>query len=140
MNALCVECQQRPRRARGWCNTCYMRWVRAGRPDTGPPAIIERPATGHTATCVCGCGETGVIIARGWIRGCYFRWYRAGCPNDGPPPRQRAATGDTEYRMSEYLFLLSCGESTHEAARRIGIQPSTAEQYLRDLRRQAVAA
>lgn len=36
--AQCTSCGRRPQRARGWCNTCYMRWDRAGRPNSGPPA------------------------------------------------------------------------------------------------------
>lgn len=34
--------------ARGWCQKCYRRWTRAGRPETGPPdPQFARDLKGH---------------------------------------------------------------------------------------------
>lgn len=35
-----------PKRVNGWCNACYGRWLRAGRPEEGPPPPRTR---GHDA-------------------------------------------------------------------------------------------
>lgn len=28
---------------RGWCNACYQRWLRAGKPESGPPDRTRQP-------------------------------------------------------------------------------------------------
>jgi hypothetical protein len=43
----CTNCRK-PRKAhqgaRGWCQACYCRWVKAGRPVDGPPPVRPRNA------------------------------------------------------------------------------------------------
>jgi hypothetical protein len=39
----CPSCRRRkPHQCKGWCNACYRRWLRAGRPEAGPPAPMPR--------------------------------------------------------------------------------------------------
>lgn len=146
----CTSCsRQRPHKAHGWCTGCYMRWDRAGRPDTGPPAPPQAPS--EPAPCTC-CGRARPI-ARGWCRACYMRWLRAGKPAGGPPAPRPAAnityptpapyrftpedcaasarvrSENRQYRISEYAFLISCGETPERAAQQLGISVATARDY-----------
>lgn len=185
----CACCaRHRPIKARGWCTACYMRWCRAGRPDTGPPAPTS-PRQDTTINCD-ACGQTRKHVAHGWCTACYMRWFRAGQPAGGPPPpsdttpvitcagcqqnhrhvaknlcqacytrwiragrpatcpppRHNQWTPETlaaaiatrranrDYRISEYAFLISSGETRENAAQRIGISMWTAEHYDKALR------
>lgn len=39
----CPSCGERkPHQCKGWCNACYRRWMRAGRPEDGPPPPMPR--------------------------------------------------------------------------------------------------
>lgn len=144
--ANCTACHQRPRKARGWCNTCYMRWDRAGRPDTGPP-----PPPNFTPVITCeGCHQNRQHAARNLCKACHARWLRAGRPVTCPPPRHNQWTPETQaaalatrkanrdYRISEYTFLISCGESEERAAERVGISIDTARKHARTLQKEAV--
>jgi hypothetical protein len=62
-----------PIRARGYCNTHYLRWRRTGSTDL--PEITPAPI----ATCsVTGCGK--IVRARGWCGLHYKRWQATGDP------------------------------------------------------------
>lgn len=146
MTAACAACAKRPRRARGWCNPCYMRWVRAGRPDEGPP-----PPADPTPVITCeGCHQNHRHAARNLCKACYGRWLRAGKPATCPPPRRNQWTPETqaaaqatrranrEYRIGEYAFLLSVGETRETAAQRIGVTVWSAWRYDKELQKEAV--
>lgn len=60
-NRECGACGEPSKHLRlGWCSRCYQRWVKAGRPDSGPPPLqnmlledwrgIEVPAIDRTVT------------------------------------------------------------------------------------------
>jgi hypothetical protein len=126
----CVGCgQAREHVAHGWCIACYMRWYRAGQPDSGPPAAT-RERRDSIATCS-SCGQAREHAARGWCVACYLRWYRSGRPDSGPPDRRIAIPSPEEYayRIGEYAFLLSCGESQKRAVEQVGISIGTARKY-----------
>lgn len=180
----CSACQRhRPHKARGWCSACWVRWDRAGRPDSGPPAPTIEPR--HRAACT-ACGEDREHAAHGWCYRCYYRWYRAGQPDTGPPqmPGRRSDTTivcascrqqrthrahgwceacyarwcragrpdsgppapkyinpsaeECAYRISEFAFLLSCGQDRDRAAQQLGISTITARKYERALQKEAV--
>lgn len=121
----CGACQQRrPHKAHGWCTTCYMRWDRAGRPDTGPPSSTVEPRRKTTCTA---CGEERDHAAHGWCYPCYFRWYRAGRPDTGPPPPRHVNTSPTEYayRLDEYAHLRSNGAAPTVACWQLGLNSVT---------------
>lgn len=139
----CTACEQeREHAAHGWCGTCYMRWDRAGRPGSGPP---PPPNSTPVITCA-GCQQNHRHVARNLCQACYTRWIRAGRPATCPPPRHNQWTPETQaaaqatrranrdYRISEYAFLISSGETRENAARRVGISTWTAEHYDKALR------
>lgn len=48
--AECAHCgRERPIVARGWCNTCHKRWIRAGKPAdlVIPPLRVVKDREGH---------------------------------------------------------------------------------------------
>lgn len=41
---VCASCGRfRKIRAHDWCDSCYVRWDRAGRPESGPPPVMTQP-------------------------------------------------------------------------------------------------
>lgn len=124
----CTACgNERPHKGRGWCHACYHRWYRAGQPESGPPApSVRQRVAGDACT---SCGGRSTRSARGWCTSCYSRWRRAGKPDTGPPPPRHASTADVDHRVSEFAFLLSCGETPERAAERVGIRARTAKRY-----------
>lgn len=67
---------------RGWCAACYSRWIKASRPESGPPEPRNKP---QIRACV-NCGEIKPIAGHDWCKACYSRWLTGGRPEDGPPP------------------------------------------------------
>lgn len=61
----------------------------------------------------------------GWCNACYQRWRYAGQPEDGPPPRYSG----TAARREDYFWLRDNGEDIDSAAERIGISPTTAQEW-----------
>ncbi|MFC5744784.1 hypothetical protein [Actinomadura rugatobispora] len=78
------------------------------------------------------CGEPRPLGTggHGYCIACYGRWHAAGKPETGPPPPSKGPAASVELR-EEYFWLRDGGESIPEAARRVGIKPSTADTWER---------
>lgn len=68
----CTACDTgAPVHARGWCRGCYVRWLRAGRPDDGPPRRLDhaehitRLTAGHSAARRARIEDFGFLRADG---------------------------------------------------------------------------
>lgn len=57
----CPSCgQDKPHQCKGWCNACYRRWLRAGRPDDGPPQPMPRALVSTL------CRALDRVVKEGW--------------------------------------------------------------------------
>lgn len=55
---VCRCCGQRgQRRTNGWRRTCYDRWIRAGRPESGPPVPMPRSECARLGGLAAGGGR-----------------------------------------------------------------------------------
>lgn len=134
---LCSACRKRPsrERSRGWCSSCYWRWYRAGKPETGPPEE-KAPITACTS-----CGRTSRKYIRNWCLRCYQRWRKAGKPEAGPPalkarePKVDEATAARLREMYAVAKKVNGGTPVEHPARAVSVK-FTAE--LQDLVEQGV--
>lgn len=114
----------------GYCNACYLRWRRAGKPDSGPPAAPEARVINKGHACRAGHNTDAQRAGLCWS--CYRRWVAEGRPDEVAPPALSPAD-----LYAEFCFLRDGGTSREEAARRVGISRTSSYDY--DIRRRTAA-
>ena len=109
----CPACgEDRPHRARGWCDPCYNRWARRGKPETGPPEPARPRITERSRA------QSRINLAAA----------------------QEATRQRTAERLDRYASLRRRNYSIAKAAQWLEISRRTADRYEARLRNQQQGA